>query len=84
MNYTINISIPKTLADLAHSEVKKGHYTSVSEVIRDALRNLLVRQKEIPTYKLTKKMERDYQKAYKEHLEGKSIKINSVKDLLNL
>jgi len=35
---TINISMPKGLYAQAKRRAKKYHYTSVSEVIRDALR----------------------------------------------
>ena len=47
MNQTINISLPKTLSNLAKQQVKKGYYSSFSEVVRDALRQFLAPQKPI-------------------------------------
>jgi putative addiction module CopG family antidote len=81
MNYTVNVSIPKPLADIAHEQVKKGYYSTLSEVVRAALRKLLV-EDQVPTFKMSAKAEKRAEKAYQEYLEGKAIKINSVKDLL--
>jgi putative addiction module CopG family antidote len=77
--YTVNISLPKKLADLAHDQVKKGYYGSLSEVIRDALRNLF--EPEIPTYKMTKRMIKNVDQAWKEYKAGKTIPLKNVKDL---
>ena len=41
MIQTINISLPKNLSDQIRSEVKKRGYVSVSEFIREAVRNYL-------------------------------------------
>ena len=38
MNQTINVSLSKNLLDFARAQVKKGYFSSVSEVIRSALR----------------------------------------------
>lgn len=40
-NTTINISIPKQMYEDAKVFVKKNGYSSVSELIRDALRRIL-------------------------------------------
>lgn len=78
--YTVNISLPKKLADLAHEQVKKGYYGSLSEVIRDALRNLF--EPEIPTYKMNKRMIKNVDQAWKEYKSGKLKPISSIKELL--
>lgn len=80
MSYTINISLPKQLSDLAHEQIKRGYYESVSEVIRDALRRLLV--PEVPTFKMSKKAEKRAIKAYEEYQAGKTKSIQSINDLL--
>ena len=38
---TINISLPKKLLSDVKKEVEKGRYTSISEFMRDALRDML-------------------------------------------
>ncbi len=81
MNYTVNVSIPKPLADLAHEQVKRGHYATLSEVMRAALRKLLVKD-DVPVYKMSKRAERRAKIAYQEYLDGKAIKINSVDELI--
>lgn len=80
MNQTINISLPKTLADLAKKQVKAGYYSSLSEVIRESLRNHLT-SPTIPTYKMSKKAENIALKARKEHTAGKTILLKDVDDL---
>jgi putative addiction module CopG family antidote len=77
--YTINISLPKQLADLAHEQVKKGYYGSVSEVIRDALRRLL--EPKIPTIQMNKKQIKLVEQAWKDYYAGKTVPIKSIKDL---
>ncbi len=79
--YTINISLPKQLAQAAQQQVKKGYYGSLSEVIRDALRQLMY-QKDIPTYKMSKKAQRVAEQAWKEYKSGKLKPITSIKELL--
>ncbi len=79
MNYTLNVSLPKPLAELAREQVKKGHYTSVSEVIRTALRSFLTR--DVPVYKMSPRAERRLKKALKDHREGKTILLKSLDDL---
>ena len=56
MNQTINISLPKSLNTLARQQVQTGYYSSVSEVVRDALRKLFLTSS-IPTIKMSKKAE---------------------------
>ena len=41
MTKTMNISVPKNLADQVQFQVKLGEYVSVSEFIREAIRDLL-------------------------------------------
>ncbi len=78
-NYTVNISLPKQLADLAHKQVKKGYYGSLSEVIRDALRRLL--SPEIPTIHMNKRQIKLVEQAWKDYKAGKTIPIKSINDL---
>lgn len=82
MSYTINISLPKQLSDLAHEQIKQGYYESVSEVVRDALRRLLV--PEVPTFQMSKKAEKRAIKAYEEYRAGKTKSIKSINDLLKI
>ncbi len=82
MNYTVNISLPKPLADQAKAKVKQGHYASLSEVIRTALRNFLT--SDVPVYKISTKAERKALKALKDHKEGKTRQIKSLDDLDDL
>ena len=81
MNQTINISLPKGLSDLANQQVQAGYYSSVSEVIRDALRKLLL-EPPIPTFKMSKRAEKVAAQAEKEYRESKTIPFTSVSDLL--
>lgn len=77
--YTVNISLPKKLADLARDQVKRGYYGSLSEVIRDALRNLF--EPKIPTIMMNKRQVRMVKQAWKDHESGKTIPIKSREDL---
>ena len=83
MNYTVNVSIPETLANLAKKRVKAGYYSSFSEVIREALRNLLMAESttEVPVFKMSKKAEKIALKAMEDYRKGKAIEIKSFKDL---
>jgi len=80
MNYTINISLPKNLADLAKKEVKKGYYSSLSELVRTALRKALMESK-VPTFKMSKKAEKIALQALRDYKAGKAIEIDSFKEL---
>lgn len=77
--YTVNISLPKQLAKLAQEQVKKGYYGSLSEVIRDALRNLL--HPEIPVFPMSKRQVRLVKQAMKDHRAGKTVELKNVDDL---
>lgn len=79
MNYTLNVSIPKPLVDRAKEQVKKGYYASFSEVVRTALRELLVPQ--VPEFKMSKRMEKIVELGLKEYREGKIKPISSLKEL---
>ena len=76
MNQTINISLPRGLNELAQAQVKAGYYSSVSEVIRDALRKQFL-EPIVPTYTMSPKSQQISQEAYEEYLKGKSIKFSS-------
>lgn len=78
--YTVNISLPKKLADAAHEQVKKGYYGSLSEVIRDALRRLF--EPEIPVIPMNKRQIKLVREAWKDYRAGKLKPISSVKELL--
>jgi len=78
--YTVNISLPKQLAQAAQQQVKKGYYGSLSEVIRDALRRLL--EPEIPTIPMNKRQIRLVKQAWEDYKGGKLKPISSIKELL--
>lgn len=80
MSYTVNISLPKQLADLANRQVKNGYYGSLSEVIRDALRRLL--GSDIPTIPMNKRQIQRVDQAWKEYKLGKLKPMSSIKELL--
>lgn len=80
MNQAINVSLPKSLRELAREQVKAGYYSSVSEVIRSALRQLLLRP-HVPVYPLSEKAEEIGLRALSEHKGGRSIQITSFKDV---
>jgi len=77
---TINISLPSNLNALARHQVNAGYYSSVSEVIRDALRRLFLTSS-IPTIKMSKKAERTFLQARKDHAEGKTTLLKNINDL---
>jgi hypothetical protein len=80
MNQTINISLPKGLAELAEAQVKSGYFSSVSEVIRHAIRHTFM-EPVIPTLPMTPKIEKQLLQALKDHKEGKTTPFKSFKDL---
>ena len=82
MNQTINISLPKKLAQLAQDQVKAGYFTSVSEVIRDALRNSLTTPS-IPVYKISKRAEKVALQAEKDYENGNVIEFTDINELLD-
>jgi len=81
MNNTINISLPKALSDLANQQVQAGYYSSISEVIRDALRKMLM-EPAVPTFKKSAKAEKVAAQAEKEYREGKTKIIKSFTELV--
>ncbi len=42
---TINISLPEKLKEEASDLVKKGHYVSFSDLVRDSIRQMISRNK---------------------------------------
>lgn len=82
MNKTINVSIPKTLTDLAEEQVKAGYYSSISEVVRDALRRFLILTN-VPVFPLSEKAEKIALQGLEEHRRGKSRQVASFKELGN-
>jgi len=80
MNQTINISLPSNLNALARKQVQTGYYSSVSEVVRDALRRLFLTSS-IPTIKMSKKAERNLEQAIKDHKDGKTTLLENIDDL---
>lgn len=42
---TINISLPEKLKDQASDLVRKGHYASFSDLVRDSIRQLISKSK---------------------------------------
>ena len=81
MNQTMNVSVPKNLARLAKEQVKAGYYSSVSEVIRTALRQLLLSSGNIPTFPMSLGGERRALDAIKDYKKGKATEITSFKEL---
>ncbi len=79
MNYSLNISLPKPLVELAKKQVKNGYYSSFSEVVRDALRNLLLT--DVPQFSMSKPMEKTVAEAYQDYQQGKTEPIASLKQL---
>ena len=71
--------MPKTLAQLAKDQVKAGNFTSVSEVVRTALRDFLVA--DVPTFKMSKQMEQKVDQALEEYKSGKLKPIHSLSEL---
>lgn len=78
--YTVNISLPKQLADAAHKQVKSGYYGSLSEVVRDALRRLLLSS--VPTTAMNTKAEQIAKKARQEYDEDNLSPMTSINDIL--
>lgn len=83
MNKTINISLPKNLANLAQAQVDAGYFSSVSEVIRDALRNKLM-SPAVPTIQMSEKAMKVAEKAEEEYKAGKVRLLKDVDDLDSL
>lgn len=81
MNYTINVSLPKGLVDLAKAQVKLGYYSSVSEVLRASLREHLMFKSDFPTFVMSAKTEKRGLEALQDHLEGKTILLEDIEDL---
>lgn len=79
MNQTINVSLPKGLVDLAKQQVASGYYSSVSEVIRDALRKFTV-VFETPTIQLSKRAQKDFEQARREHDRGETVTVKSFSE----
>jgi len=82
MNQTINISLPKSLADLSRQQVKNGYYSSFSEVVRDALRKLLSTTPK--PIKLSTKTDKRYNKMIHDLKSGKvkGFTTNNVDELM--
>ena len=80
MNTTINVSLPKGLADLAKQKVKQGYFSSVSEVIRDALRSSML-SSDVPTFQMSQKAEKVTRQARKDHADGKTTLLKDIDDL---
>lgn len=83
MNQTINVSLPKGLNDLAKAQVKAGLYSSVSEVIRDALRRLFGDNQQITVNGFTKEFEDKVLEASRSPRDN-DVVIETDEDLENL
>lgn len=46
----LSITLPNDMADIVRTKVKKGEYASESEVIRDGLRVLLARDRDVESW----------------------------------
>jgi len=80
MSYTINVSLPATLAKKAKEKVDEGYYSSFSELVRAGIR-ALIKKEEVPTFVMSKKAEEKALRALKDYEEGKAIEIKSFKEL---
>ena len=83
MNQTINISLPKGLNELAQAQVKAGYFTSVSEVIRHALRTTFM-DTVIPTFPMSDRLEKIGLQALADHKAGKTHLLENIDDLADL
>lgn len=70
MRTVLNISLPAPMADLVREEVKSGNYASVSEFVRELLREWSKSQ-----------ALRELRKSQKEMKAGKEVLLKSLKDL---
>lgn len=80
MNQTINVSLPKGLIDLAKQQVASGYYSSVSEVIRDALRKFTHTTHD-SSIQLSKHAQAVFDKGMEEYQAGKATHLKSIDDL---
>jgi len=80
MNQTINVSLPKNLTDLARAQVKAGMYSSLSEVIRDAMRRMLNPRPKITVNGFTEEFENEVLAA-SESPQDKDLVFESADDL---
>lgn len=80
-NKTINISLPHGLAELAEAQVKAGYYSSVSEVIREALRKILFTPS-VPTFKMSEKAEKVALQAKRDYEAGRVTSFESFSELV--
>ena len=80
---TINITLPTRLKKEIQNQIKKGMYTSVSEFIRNAVRQLLVSSIDGHNLPFSPQAEKEILKAFKETLENrdKNIVLKSEKDI---
>ncbi len=74
MNHTINISIPDKLLEEARLQVKKGYFSSVSEIVRSALREFLLKFM-TPTLPMSEKLEKRVEQAERAFEKGDIIEI---------
>lgn len=70
MRKIMNISLPEEMARDIRKEVKTGHFSSVSEFIRAAVRE----------YR-SQSLLRDSRRAHRDYIDGKLPVLNSLKDL---
>ncbi len=83
MNQTINISLPKPLLDELRELVKSGEFSSISEAIRHATRNIV--KSTTPKYtivKLSPAAEKRFEKSLSNYQKGDAIAIQSFSDLI--
>ena len=80
MNQIINISIPNKLLEEARLQVERGYFSSVSEVVRTALREFLLKIG-VPTLPMSEKLEKRVEEAEKAFEEGNLIEIKGIDSL---
>ena len=80
---TINITLPTRLKKEIQNQIKKGMYTSVSEFIRNAVRQLLISPVDSHNLPFSPQAEKEILRAFKETLENrdKNIVLKSDKDI---
>ena len=70
---TINISLPEKLKEDAEALIKKGFYSSFSDLVRDSLREVIARRR----------YDRWYREALEDERKGRAKVLRTDKDIDN-
>jgi putative addiction module CopG family antidote len=82
---TINITLPKPMKKAVDAQIKNGLYTSFSEFVRNAVRNLLSTHQAYYTGPFSPEAQKEILKSAKETLtnRGKNIVLKTPEDIDN-